>query len=35
METQFLHTFVTVVDQGSMAAAARVLNITPATVAQQ
>ncbi len=35
METQFLHTFVTVVDQGSMAAAARVLNITPAAVAQQ
>ena len=35
METQFLHTFVTVVDQGSMAAAARVLGITPAAVAQQ
>ena len=35
METQFLHTFITVVDQGSMAAAARVLNITPAAVAQQ
>jgi DNA-binding transcriptional LysR family regulator len=35
VETQFLHTFVTVVDQGSMAAAARVLNITPAAVAQQ
>jgi DNA-binding transcriptional LysR family regulator len=35
METQFLHTFVTVVDQGSMAAAARVLNITPAAVSQQ
>ncbi len=35
METQFLHTFVTVVDHGSMAAAARVLNITPAAVAQQ
>lgn len=35
MDTQFLHTFVTVVDQGSMAAAARVLNITPAAVAQQ
>lgn len=35
METQFLNTFVTVVDQGSMAAAARVLNITPAAVAQQ
>ena len=35
MDTQFLKTFVTVVDQGSMAAAARVLNITPAAVAQQ
>lgn len=35
MQTQFLHSFVTVVDQGSMAAAARVLNITPAAVAQQ
>lgn len=35
METQFLSTFVTVVDSGSMAAAARVLNITPAAVAQQ
>lgn len=35
MDTQFLHTFVTIVDQGSMAAAARVLNITPAAVAQQ
>ncbi|PWK92449.1 LysR substrate-binding domain-containing protein [Fulvimonas soli] len=35
METQFLHTFVTVVEQGSMAAAARALNITPAAVAQQ
>lgn len=35
METQFLNTFVTVVDQGSMAAAARLLNITPAAVAQQ
>jgi DNA-binding transcriptional LysR family regulator len=35
VETQFLHTFITVVDQGSMAAAARVLNITPAAVAQQ
>ncbi len=35
METQFLNTFVTVVDQGSMAAAARALNITPAAVAQQ
>ena len=35
METQFLHTFITIVDHGSMAAAARVLNITPAAVAQQ
>jgi DNA-binding transcriptional LysR family regulator len=35
METQFLHTFVAVVDHGSMAAAARLLNITPAAVAQQ
>lgn len=35
METQFLSTFVTVVDRGSMAAAARLLHITPAAVAQQ
>jgi DNA-binding transcriptional LysR family regulator len=35
VDTQFLNTFVTVVDHGSMAAAARVLNITPAAVAQQ
>jgi DNA-binding transcriptional LysR family regulator len=35
MDTEFLHTFVTVVDNGSMAAAARLLNITPAAVAQQ
>ena len=35
METQYLHTFVSVVDQGSMAAAARTLNITSAAVAQQ
>lgn len=35
METQFLHTFVAVADLGSMAAAARRLNITPAAVAQQ
>jgi DNA-binding transcriptional LysR family regulator len=35
VDTQFLHTFVTVADQGSMAAAARLLNITPAAVAQQ
>jgi DNA-binding transcriptional LysR family regulator len=35
VDTQFLSTFVTVVDQGSMAAAARSLNITPAAVAQQ
>ena len=35
MDTQFLITFVAVVDHGSMAAAARQLNITPAAVAQQ
>ena len=35
MDTQFLFTFVSVVDRGSMAAAARLLNITPAAVAQQ
>jgi DNA-binding transcriptional LysR family regulator len=35
VDTQFLNTFVTVVDRGSMAAAARLLNITPAAVAQQ
>ena len=35
VDTQFLNTFVAVVDQGSMAAAARLLNITAAAVAQQ
>lgn len=35
MDTQFLKTFINVVDRGSMAAAARHLNITPAAVAQQ
>ncbi|MFT7773906.1 LysR family transcriptional regulator [Roseateles sp.] len=35
MDTEFLRTFVAVVDEGSMAAAARLLNITPAAVAQQ
>jgi DNA-binding transcriptional LysR family regulator len=35
LDIQFLHTFVSVVDHGSMAAAARTLNITPAAVAQQ
>ena len=35
MDTHFLQTFVAVVDRGSMAAAARLLNITPAAVAQQ
>jgi DNA-binding transcriptional LysR family regulator len=35
VDTQFLNTFVVVADRGSMAAAARVLNITPAAVAQQ
>jgi hypothetical protein len=35
VETLFLNTFVAVVNHGSMAAAARLLNITPAAVAQQ
>lgn len=35
MDTRFLKTFVTVVDEGSMAAAARSLGLTPAAVAQQ
>ena len=35
MDTHFLTTFVAVADRGSMAAAARQLNITPAAVAQQ
>ncbi len=35
MDTQFLRTFVAVADYGSMAAAARLLNVTPAAVAQQ
>ncbi|MBN8885201.1 MAG: LysR family transcriptional regulator [Rudaea sp.] len=35
MDTLFLNTFVSVVERGSMAAAARVLDITPAAVAQQ
>lgn len=35
MDTRFLNTFIQVVDRGSMAAAARHLNITPAAVAQQ
>jgi DNA-binding transcriptional LysR family regulator len=35
MDTKFLKTFLAVVDSGSMAAAARKLNITPAAVAQQ
>lgn len=35
MDTVFLNTFVTVVDCGSMAAASRLLNVTPAAVAQQ
>lgn len=35
MDTQFLRTFVAVVDHGSMAAVARLFNITPAAVAQQ
>lgn len=35
METRFLDSFIAVVDQGSMAAAARALNVTPAAVAQR
>lgn len=35
MDTKFLKTFIAVADSGSMAAAARLLNITPAGVAQQ
>ena len=35
MDTQFLTTFVMMVDRGSMAAAARLLKITPTAVAQQ
>jgi DNA-binding transcriptional LysR family regulator len=35
LDTQFLKTYVAVADHGSMAAAARLLNITPAAVAQQ
>ena len=35
MDTQFLNTFIHEVDRGSMAAAARHLNLTPAAVAQQ
>lgn len=35
MDTKFLSTFICVVDCGSMAAAARLLNLTPAGVAQQ
>jgi DNA-binding transcriptional LysR family regulator len=35
METQFLESFVAVVDSGSIAAAARRLNITPAGIAQR
>src|SRR4029077_3603262 len=35
MDTQFLDSFITVVDHGSMAEAARRLNLTPAAVAQR
>ncbi|ATY34755.1 LysR family transcriptional regulator [Sphingomonas psychrotolerans] len=35
MDINFLRTFVAVVDQGSMAAAARTLNISPSAIAQQ
>src|SRR5262249_9584029 len=35
MDTRFLDSFVTVVDNGSIAEAARRLNLTPATIAQR
>jgi DNA-binding transcriptional LysR family regulator len=35
MDTRFLHSFVTVVDSGSIAEAARLLDMTPATLAQR
>jgi len=35
MDTRFLETFVTVVEQGSIAEAARRLNLTPAAIAQR
>ena len=35
MQTAFLRSFLLAVDSGSMAAAARRLNLTPAAVAQQ
>ena len=35
MDTRFLESFITVVDGGSIAAAARRLNLTPAAVAQR
>jgi DNA-binding transcriptional LysR family regulator len=35
IDTKFLYTFITVVDSGSMAAASRILNLSPAAVAQQ
>ncbi|MHA6723958.1 LysR family transcriptional regulator [Sphingomonas sp. RS2018] len=35
MDIHFLRTFVSVVDQGSMAAAARTLNLSPSAIAQQ
>ncbi|MGI9387981.1 MAG: LysR substrate-binding domain-containing protein [Methyloligellaceae bacterium] len=35
MDTRFLESFIAVVDQGSIAAAARTLNVTPAAVAQR
>jgi DNA-binding transcriptional LysR family regulator len=35
MDSKFLKTFIAVVDTGSLAAASRKLNITPAAVAQQ
>ena len=33
MDTRFLHSFITVVERGSIAEAARVLDLTPATLA--
>src|SRR4051794_7525562 len=35
MDTRFLESFISVVEQGSMAEAARRLNLTPAAVAQR
>jgi DNA-binding transcriptional LysR family regulator len=35
METEYLHSFLLVVESGSMSEAARRLNLTPAAIAQQ